>query len=261
MIASSTRTNERGEVNRLAEAVWLARRGVWGAWLSYLFTVLPLVVVGIIVAPTVEGTFTPQGFGDAGPELEEWYNAFFTSVIFLTLGTLLAVNWMSRDYFRVFSRDAFSERLVFMRGLPVSAGTLVGSRMVSMCFALLFTVPAFFAPVYLISDLGQLGWGFLWFVLTWIGYSLLGAGLYLLAEFGLSGRTYVWTSFVFPGLLIAAIAFLEWAVDLRAVDRISALSQSHGPAAALLALTLGAAGFALMARYATRLIGSRDLSA
>lgn len=259
MIASSTRTNERGEVNRLAEAVWLARRGVWGAWLSYLFTVLPLVVVGIIVAPTVDGTFTPQGLGDAGPELEEWYNAFFTSAIFLTVGTLLAVNWMSRDYFRVFSRDAFSERLVFLRSLPVSAGTLVGSRMVSMCFALLFTTPAFFVPVYLVSGLDRLGWGFLWFVLIWVGYSLLGAGLWLLMEFGIHGRTYVWMSFVFPALLIAAVAFLEWAVDLRAVDRIATLAQSHGPPTALVALILGAAGFSLMARYATRRLESREL--
>lgn len=264
MSASSTlsmRSKERGDVNRFAEAFWLAGRGIWGSWLSYLVTVLPMVLAGLIVAPTIDGSFTPEGLGDAGRELEEWYNAFFTDFFFLVFGTLLAVNWMSRDYFRVFSRDAFSERLIFMRSLPVSQGTLVGSRMVSMCFALLFTVPAFFAPVYLISDLSQLGWGFLWFVLIWIGYSLLGAGVWLLGEFGVHGRTYVWTSLAFPALLIAVIALLEWAVDFRAVDRTSALAQSHGPAAALVALILGASGFVLTARYATRRVESRDLSA
>lgn len=243
------------------EAVWLAGKEIRRSWISYPVTGLAMLLMGLLVAPSMDGILSVEGFGEDGREFEDWYNAFPLDFFFLAFGMLLALNWMSGEYFRVFERDAFSERLIFMRGLPVSAGTLVGSRMVSLCFALAFNVPAFFVPVYLISDLGRLGWSFPWFGLIWVGYSLLGAGLWLLAEFGIRGKTYVWLSFAGTALIIAAVMFLEWAVGLRAVDRIAGLAQSNGPLAAFVALAVGAAGFALMARSATRRIERRDLSA
>lgn len=243
------------------EAVWLAGKEIRRSWLSYPVTGLAMLLMGIIAAPSVDGILIVEGFGGGGREFEDWYNAFYPDFLFLVFGGFLALNWTSREYLQVFSQDAFSERLVFMRSLPISSGTLVGSRMISLCFALLFTVPAFFAPVYLASDLGWLGWGFLWFVLIWVGYSLLGAGLWLLAEFGIRGNTYVWLSLVGTGLAVVAVMFLEWAVRLRVVERIAALAQSNGPLVAILSLLVGAAGFALMARLATRRIERRDLAA
>lgn len=256
--------DERGMVtasDRLRDGLWLAGREIRRSWLSYPITGLAMLLIGLLVAPSINGILSLEGFGEGGREFEDWYNAFFPDFLFLMFGMFLALNWMSGEYFRVFSRDAFSERLVFMRGLPVSPGMLVGSRMISLCFALPFSVPAFFAPVYLISDLGRLGWSFLWFVLIWVGYSLLGAGLWLLAEFGIRGKTYVWISFAGTALAIVAVMFLEWAVRLRVVDRIAGLAQSNGPLAAAVSLMVGAAGFVLMARLATRRIEKRDLSA
>lgn len=246
---------------RLREAVWLAGKEIRRSWRSYPATGLAMLLMGLLVAPSMDGVLSVEGVGEGGRAFRDWYNAFFPDFLYLVLGTLLACNWMAGEYFRVFERDVFSERLVFMRSLPVSPGTLVGSRMISLCFALPFTVSAFFLPVFLISDLSDLGWGFLWFVLVWVGYSLLGAGLWLLAEFGVRGKTYVWVFLAGTGLTLAAVVFLEWAVELRAVDRIAGLAQSDGPLAAFVALIVGAAGFALMARAATRRVERRDLSA
>jgi hypothetical protein len=245
---------------RLREVLWLAGREVRRSWISYPVTGLGTLLVGFLVAPSVEGMLSVEGFGEGGRGFEDWSNAFLADFFFLMFGGFLASNYLSWEYFRIFERDAFSERLVFVRSLPVSAGTIVGSRTVSLCSALPFNVPAFFVPVYLISDLGRLGWGFVWFVLIWVGYSLLGAGLCLLAEFGVRGKTYVRLSLAGTVLMMAAVMFLEWAVELRAVERIALLAQSSGPLAAALSLTAGATVLALMARATTRRIEGRDLS-
>ena len=174
-----------------SQARWLAWQEIKRSWLSYPVTALVTLVIGWFVAGAVNGILFVEGAGEGGQRFERLYNASFADFFFLGFCFCLAVNWMSREYFRVFSEDAFSERLTFVRVLPVSTGALVVGRMISMCLSLLLNAPAFFVPVYLMSDLGGLGWGFLWFVTVWVGYSLFGAGLLLLAELGLTSGTYV----------------------------------------------------------------------
>lgn len=239
----------RSERGHWQEAAWLGGKEIRRSWLSYPGTGLAMLVLAFIFSPTIDES------------LEGSYTAFLPDFIFLGLGAVLAVNWLSREYRQAYSRDTFSERLIFLRSLPVPSEAIVGGRMISLCFALLFTVPAFFTPLYLLTDLGQLGWSFVWFILIWVGYSLLGAGLWLLAEFGLSGRTYTILSFASVPVLIVAVLTLEWAVRLRAVERLSGLAQSHGPLTAIVSLMVGAVVFAVIARAATRRIESRDLSA
>lgn len=242
------------------QAVWLGAKEIRRSWLSYPVTGLAMLIIGLLTASAVNGmNFEEPGEGSL--RIVEWYNAFFPDFLFLTFGMFLALNWLAREYFRVFSRDAFSERLIFMRSLPISSQIIIASRMISMCFALLFTVPAFFAPIYLLTDLGGLGWSYVWFVLIWVGYSLLGAGLWLLAEFGVQGKTYVVLSFASIPLIVGAVALLEWSIELRAFERLAGLAQNHGPVTAIVALVIGALGFAAMARATTRRIESRDLSA
>lgn len=246
--------------SRWSEAVWLGGKEIRWSWLSYPATGLVMLLLGVLIVPSVDGILSPEGSGQDGEGFESGYAAFFPDFLFLTFGMLLTVNWLSREYLQVHTQDTFSERLVFLRSFPISPETIVGSRMLSLCFTLLFTVPAFFAPVYLITDLGQLGSSFLWFVLIWVGYSLLGAGLWLLMEFGMRGKTYLILSFASVPLLIATVALLEWSVQLRAVERFAGLAQSHGPLAATISIIVGAIGFVVMARAATRLIENRDLS-
>lgn len=235
-------------MKRLREARWLAGREVRRTWLSYPVSGLAMVLLGLLASAAVYGV-----------RFEEWYNATLPDYLFLFSAAVLAMNWVSRDYFSSWL-DSFSMRLLFMRELPISPGTLVMSRMMAMSLALVFTVPAFFLPIYLLSDLDQLGRGYLWFVLIWIGYSLLGAGGHLYLELGVHGRTYNLIYFALAFVGLALLAFLEWAVGLRVVERAAGLAQDHGPLAAIVSLVIGATGFALLGRAAVRRIERRDLS-
>lgn len=255
----AARAEER-DFGTFSQARWLAWQEVKRAWLSYPVTALATLLIGVLAAGAVDGILVVEGAEEDGRRFERLYNVFFADFIFLVFCSLLAVNWMSRDYFRVFSEDAFSERVVFVRGLPVSTVALVAGRVISMGPSLLLNALAFFVPVYLISDLRGLGWGFAWFVAAWLGYALFGAGLLLLAELGLAGRTYVGLSFASVPALMVAIALLEWAVDLMAVGRVVGLVQAHGPLPTLVSVSVGAAGLVLLAGATVRRVRRREMS-
>ena len=258
----TTRTErDEGRVRVFRGAQWLGWQEIERSWLSYPVTALAMLVTGWFVAVFVDGVLVVEGFGEGGRTFEDSFNAFFADLLFLNFGALLAVNWTSREYFRVFSEDAFSERLAFVRGLPISTTTLVLGRLISMCFSLLLNVPAFFVPMYLVSNLGGLGWDFLWFVITWAAYSLMGAGLWLMAELTIRGRSYVWLSFAWTLLLIPAVILLEWVVDLRAVTRIAGLVEAYGPLPALVALPFGTAVLAVLTVSTAHRVERRDLYA
>lgn len=257
---TETRAGKREkDTSAFAQARWLAGQEIKRSRFSYPVTALTMLVAGWFVASSVEGVFIVEGLGEEGRTFEDSFNAFFADFLFLSFGALLTVNWMAREYFRVFSGDAFSERLAFMRGLPISAATLVVGRLISMCFSLLLNAPAFFVPVYLISNLSGLGWDFPWFATVWVGYSLLGTGLCLLAEFTIHGKTYVWLSCACTFLLIPVVILLEWTVDLRLVTRIAGLTEAYGPLPALVALLIGATALVILTNVAIRRVERRDL--
>ena len=263
-IASATdkRAEERNkDTSTFSEARWLAGQEIKHSWLSYPVTALLVLFFGYFAASTVDGFLTLDGFGEGGRTFADRFNTWFTDYLFLSFGAFLALNWMSREYLRVFSEDAFSERLIFSRSLPISADTLVLGRLMSMCPALLLNTPAFFVPVYWISDLSELGWNFLWFVAVWVGYSFIGTGISLLAEFTISNRVYLRATYIGTFLLFFGLIALEFTVDLRAVSRIAGLVQTHGPLPALASILLGTAALAILTRTTIRRVERRDLYA
>jgi hypothetical protein len=249
------------DVNRFfVEAFWLARKEVKRAWLSYFLTGLFVLFPGLFVAVSLSGVFEFEGFGVGGQRMEGYYNAFFSDCLFLLVCAFLGVNAISRDYTPVW-RDTFSSRLLFLRYLPIPAGSLVGSRALCMLFALVLGAPALFLPAYFLTDLGELGASYLPFCGVWIGYSLLASGLCLLFEFTLSGRVYALISSGFAASLIAALALLEWMVNLSLVERTAHLVQSYGALPAIFSILAGGAAFALFSRLTTRRLEKRDFSA
>ena len=148
-----------------------------------------------------------------------------------------------------------------MRKLPVSAGSLVASRVISMLFALTLYAPAFFLPAFFLSDLGVLGPSYLYFCGVWIGYGLLGSGLCLLLELTVNGKVYILISFGFTASLMVVLALLEWTVDLSLVGRAAQLVQSYGALPAIISILAGGAAFALLSRLTARRIAKRNLSA
>jgi hypothetical protein len=257
--SSSMRTRARSGSNGLAGAFWLARKEIKRAWFSYPLTGLLLLFVGFFVVPSLSGVLELRGFGEWGQRMEDFYNAFFLDCFFLVICASLAVNGVSRTC-TLSWRDAPSCRLLLMRRLAIPAGSLVGSRAVSLLFALVLNVPAFFLPAFFLSDLGGIGTSYLWFAGIWIGYGLLASGLYLLLEFTESGRTYTLISVGFALSLVLVLALLEWTVKLNLVERTAELTQSHGVLPAILSVLAGATAFALLSWLTLHRIQKRDLS-
>lgn len=253
----AVKRNENSGV--FSEALWLAKKDARRAWASYPTSGLFILAISLLVAPTVNGIFEGS-LGGSGQRVEGFFNAFFADYMFLIMGAILAVNSLSGDYMRVYTDDVFSHRLSFLRRLPVSSGGLVGGRAMSMLFAVPFTVPAFFIPIYLLSDLRGMGLSYVWFVGMWLGWSILYAGITLLCELAMSGRFYVWFSVAFIFGLIALLALLEWTVEINIVERSVNLALEHGPIPAAISLLIGGIAFALLARETKNRVERRELS-
>jgi hypothetical protein len=257
-IPSSIRMEEWGEVNGFfAQAFWVARKEMKRAWLSYSLTGLFVLSLGLFAVPGLSGVFEFEGSGALGLRVEEHYNDFISDYLFLVVGAFLAVNAISRDYTLASWQDTYLSRLLFMRELPISPGSLVTSRVISMLFAL-----ALYAPAFFLSDLGELGTRtYLWFCGVWIGYSLLGSGVCLLLELTSSGKVYTLFSLGFTASLMVVLALLEWTLNLSLVGRTAELAQGHGALPAIVSVLAGGAAFVLLSRLTARRIEKRDLSA
>ncbi len=250
-------------------AVWLAKKEMKGGWLSYLLTGLFVVFMGLFGVASVSGIFELEGFGAWGQRMEDYCNAFFLDYLFLTVCALLGVYMVFRgrapllhsswDFWREVST---SRKLLVLRGLPVPAGSLVGSRLISMLFALMVNAVAFFVPVFLLSDLRELGTSYLWFAGIWIGYALATSGLYLLLELTLrSDKVHTLFSFSLAISLIVVVLFIEWMLEPSLVEQTAKLAQSHyGALLAILSILVGSTALTLFSRLTARRIEKRDLS-
>jgi hypothetical protein len=250
----------RAEVRGSADALWLVRKEVRRAWLSFVLSGLFFLFLGFFVVPSVSGVFELEGFGAGGRRIEGFYNALFADYLFLMICAFLGVRAVSRDY-TLFRREPLSSRLLFLRSLPISADSLVGSRALGMLLALLVNAPAFFLPAFLLTDLGELGASYLAFAGIWVGYGLLASGLCLLCELTVNGGVYARIYFGFAAALMVELALLEWTLDLRLVGRTAELAQSgYGTLLAAFSVLVGSVAFAVLSRVTVRRLRKRDLS-
>jgi hypothetical protein len=247
-----------------AEALWLARVEMKWAWSSYVLSVLVILFLGLAAAVSLFlGVSEFEAMVQRGHRTEELYGAFFTDYLFLLVCAVLGAKTLLGYYTRNWP-GTFSSRLVLFRSLPISAGILVGSRMISMLFALLIGAFAFFVPVYFLSDLGtELGIGaYLLFCGVWIGYGLLGSGLSLFFEFGVSVRAYTLISYCFALPLMIVVVLLELTEYTGLVVRVARMAQSsHGVLLAGLSILFGGAAFLLLSSATIRRLQRRDLLA
>lgn len=257
--SSCMKVRAAGGSNGLTGALWLAKMEVERVWFSYLLTGLLLLFLGFFVVPSLSGVFELRGVGQGGQKVEDLYNALFADCLFLAICAFLAVNLVSGNR-PLGQRDAFSKRLVFLRGLPIPAKSLVGSCALCTLFALVLNVPAFFLPAYFLSDLGQLGTSYPWFAGIWIGYGLLASGLYLLFELTANGKAYGPISIGLAVSLLLVLAYVEWRVDFSLVGATVRLTQSYGALAAFISILAGAAAFALLYWATVHRINEGDLS-
>ncbi len=184
--------------------------------------------------------------------MEDFYNDFLADAFFLGVCAFLAVNALVH-------RDAFSSKLLFLRELPISAGSVVAGRAILMLFALLVNAPAFFLPAFFLTDFGDLGASYLGFAGVWIGYGLLASGLYLLLEFTTNGGSYAPTSIGTVLALLVVLALLEWTADLGLVGRTVELVRVYGALPAVFSVLAGVVAFALLTHATVRRIQRREV--
>lgn len=235
-----------------ADAFWLARREMSKAWTSYVLGASIVSFLGSVAAVSLSWGVTEfEAAVLPSHRTEELYSAFFADYLFLLVCALLGANTLLLRYYTQNWRDTFSSRLPFLGDLPISAGALVGGRALCMLFTLSFSALAFFVPVYLFSDLGEeLGTGtYLAFCGVWVGYGLLGAGLWLLLGFGVDGRAHTIASYAFAISLMIAVLVLDWTADLSLVERTAQLAQGgYGTPTSVFSILAGGAAFVLLAR-------------
>lgn len=239
-----------------AEALWLAGQDVRRAWLSYPLSGLYMLFFGFIATSLLWGLRAQEINGARNlPQA-----IFFADFLFVLVGCILVVNALSLDYLRVLTADVFSNRTVFLRSLPLSTDTLVASRVISMLCVIPFTVPAFFLPVFLFTDLGELGLSYVWFCGVWLGWGLLCAGVALFCELGVSGRAYCWISVGMIAALFVGVLVVEAVFGISLVRGSAALASGYGPLPALVSLTIGVSGLWLLARLTVKRVNGREVS-
>ena len=247
-----------------AEALWLAREEMKWTWPSYVWSVLIVLSLGLAAAVSLSlGVSGFEAMVVRGQGTEEFYGAFFVDYFFLLVCAVLGTNALLGYYTRNWLGTS-SSGLVPLRSLPISAGILVGSRMFLMLFALVVGAFAFFVPVFLVSDLAEdLGVkAYLMFCAVWVGYGLLSSGISLFFEFGVSGRSYAFISYLFAVLLMIVVVLLETTQYAGIVGRVARMAQSgHGTLLGVLSILMGGAAFLLLSRSTVRRLRTRDLSA
>lgn len=235
---SAIKVGVRGGQSWLSGAIWLGAKETREKWVRYPLTALLFLFLGFLVAPVLSGVFELRGFGAEGRRIEDFFNTFFADCAFLAICAFLGADALS------------SSRPPVFRALPIPTGSLVGGRAVSLLFALVLNVPAFFLPAFFFSDLGGLGASYVWFVGTWLGYVLAASGLVLLIKLTAGGRAYA-PIFVCLGiLLVLALALLDWSAGFGLVDGSAGLARDHGALPAVLSILAGSVAFAALSRAA-----------
>jgi hypothetical protein len=246
-----------------AQSLWFAREEMRWAWPSYVWSVLIVLSLGLAAAVSLSvGVSGFEAMVMRGQGAEEFYGSFFVDYFFLLVCAVLGTNALL-GYTRNWPGTS-SSGLVPLRSLPISASILVGSRMFLMLFALVVGAFAFFVPVFLVSGLAEdLGVkAYLYFCAVWVGYGLLGSGLSLFFEFGVSGKSYALMSYLFALLLMIVVVLLETTQYAGIVGRVARMAQDgHGTLLVGLSLLMGGAAFLLLARSTVRRLRTRDLSA
>ena len=256
--AANTRVEERN-MNTISQARWLAWQEIKRTWLSYLATGTFFLLFGLFAFIYLGQLFD----GEASLRTTENNSMTFSSnVFFLAIISALAVNSLSKDYLYSWGRDTFSERLTFLRSLPISNREMVVNRLLTLLLALLVNTVLFFLPPYLLSETLRAGLSttqYLWFIAMWASYALLGAGFYIYMEFNASGRTYNITMLLMlvPIVVIGGTVALVFGVSF--LSSVAGLVLSYGPLLAIPVFLLGIFWLLVCCRVTVRHVEKRDL--
>lgn len=187
---------------------------------------------------------------------------FFSDILMVTMMLMLSVSF-SRRTMKYISEDSYTRMLAYMRAMPVPTAVILCKRKLNTLFAIVMNSLLYFGLIYILSpgiraELPPAA--YLAFALTWIGYSLIVAGMYIIIEFSVSGVMYFWLISAIM-LLALAVSGLVYLVGGNLLLATVAVSKEWGLLSPLLwgALVLGVLSLQLFSRWTIHRLKSRDL--
>lgn len=202
---------------------------------------------GIMITNTMSG-------GDA-PEL-------MSDILLASIIPMLGFTF-SRRTMKYLAEDSYTRMLAYMRTLPVPVKVVLCKRKLDLLFAFALNSMLYFGIMYAVSAgmRSELGIsGYLAFALTWIGYGLIIAGLYIFIEFISSGKMYFWSVLGFT-LLAGGTAGLVYLAGGNLLLASVAVSKEWGLLSPLMwgSLLLGTLSVQLFSKWTIHRLKSRDL--
>ncbi|MEK4045330.1 hypothetical protein NSU18_16905 [Paenibacillus sp. FSL H8-0048] len=185
-----------------------------------------------------------------------------SDVLMVTMMLMLTITF-SRRTMKYISEDSYTRMLAYMRALPVPVAAVLCKRKLDTLFAVVMNGTLYFSLIYLFSpgiraELPPAS--YLAFAFTWIAYSLIVAGIYIIIEFSVSGVMYFWiiSSVMLLALGVSGLVYLAGGNILLATV---AVSKEWGLLSPLMwgTLVLGVLSVQLFSKWTIHRLKSRDL--
>ncbi|WNS41726.1 hypothetical protein [Paenibacillus sp. MMS20-IR301] len=185
-----------------------------------------------------------------------------SDVLLVTIICIMGVTF-SRRNMKYLADDTYTRLLAYMRTLPVPAAVILCRRQLNTLFAFTVNGALYFSLIYAIgaSIRRELPVpAYLAFALTWIGFGLIIAGLFIFIEFSVSGKMYFVNMIAVMFLGIGAAGLIRLAGGNMLLSSV-AVSKEWGLLSPLMwgSLLLGTLSVQLFSRWTIHRLKSRDL--
>ncbi|MDT8978189.1 hypothetical protein RQP50_18345 [Paenibacillus sp. chi10] len=163
----------------------------WGLLMTVAFSVYMATMSGLVLRELFRGD-------------EVLTRAFKGVADFVFLFTIPNLGFfISRRSMRYMKDDSYTKWMRKLRILPIDARTIVYSRTMQMCVALLINMSIVIVGHYLLSEtLRSLGWiSILSYVFMLVAYAVAVNWLYISCELSMSGRRYMRYTFILLGVI------------------------------------------------------------
>jgi hypothetical protein len=216
------------------------------SWLGLLMTVLFFAYMSIVTMPLFTIVLEGKDGGWAGDFV---YLSVLPSMSFL----------MNRSLIKYWLNDPYTRKIAYWRTMPIGLTSIVLARMMQLVTVLVVVGLFFFTSQYLLlNELRELlsPGEYVYFALTWLGYSLAIGSTYVYFEQAINGKLYLMICVGYLVLFGSAVLIL-WTSDVQVLKSSIEAAQRHNIIWPAGALAIGVSvmfitGIALRKRLATR---------
>ncbi|MEK4009624.1 hypothetical protein [Paenibacillus sp. FSL H3-0333] len=219
---------------------------LWALLFSLVFMGYFSAITGMVIDDTLTG-----------------HDRQLLSDVLMVTTMLMLVITFSRRTMKYISEDSYTRMLAYMRALPVPVAAVLCKRKLDTLFAVAMNGTIYFSLLYALSPgiRAELPLAsYLAFAFTWIGYSLIVAGMYIMIEFSVSGVVYFWTISAIM-LLVLGVSGLVYLTGGNILLATVAVSKEWGLLSPLMwgTLVLGVLSVQLLSIWTIHRLKSRDL--